>query len=72
MQGLLDFLLPPMLVLFSVYMVVVLVRMFRAPARDMMSVGKENTEAVRENSALLRELIAVNKQLLEKKSETES
>ncbi|MDO6963100.1 hypothetical protein [Rhizobium alvei] len=62
----LDLILPPLLCVFLVYLLVVLYRMFRSPSRDMMTIGRENTDVIRENNELLRELIAINKALLEK------
>jgi hypothetical protein len=46
--------------------------MLKAPAmqKEMKAVGQDNTDAVRENSALLKELIGVNRQILERLNET--
>ncbi len=49
-------------------------RMIRAPEaqREGKALVNENTLATRENSALLKELIAVNRQLLEKQNQANS
>lgn len=53
------------------YLVFCIFRMLKAPAmqEEMKAIGQDNTDAVRENNALLRELIGVNKQILERLNE---
>jgi hypothetical protein len=57
-----------------VVMAVVLFRMLKAPAaqREGKALVNENTQATRENNALLKELIAVNRQLLDKQNQGNS
>jgi hypothetical protein len=43
-----------------------------SPQRKMMAIGKENTQAVQENSALLKELIEINRKLLANQNEPKS
>lgn len=56
------------------YLVFCIFRMVKAPAmqEEMKAIGQDNTDAVRENNALLRELIGVNKQILERLNELKS
>jgi predicted membrane protein len=56
---------------FTVYLAFCIYRMLKAPQvqREGKALVNDNTHATRENSALLRELIAVNRQILEKLDE---
>lgn len=56
------------------YLAFCIFRMLKAPAmqEEMKAIGQDNTDAVRENNALLRELIGVNKQILKRLNELKS
>ena len=61
-------------VLAAVYLVFCFFRMLQAPAirRDAKAILNDNTQAMHENSVLLKELIAVNRQLLDKQNQGNS
>jgi hypothetical protein len=60
-----------LIALFAVYIIYCVMRMRAAPAmqRELKAVGEENTAAIRENSQLLRELVALNRQILDRKNQ---
>jgi threonine/homoserine/homoserine lactone efflux protein len=63
-----------MAILCSAYLIYCFIKAFRAPAaqREGKALVIANTEATRENNELLRELIALNRQLLEKQNQANS
>jgi len=56
----------------AVYLFVCILRMRSAPKQqaEMQRMADENTAAIRENTELLRELVAINRTLLEQKEPT--
>lgn len=63
------------LALLVVYFVFYALRMRSAPKKPqaaLKDVSNANTEALRENSELLRELIAINRKLLEKQEQRDA
>ncbi|UVC11405.1 hypothetical protein IHQ71_12995 [Rhizobium sp. TH2] len=56
------------------YLVLCIMRLRSVPRQqaEMKQIGDENTRAVRENSDLLRELIALNRQILERQNQANS
>ncbi len=64
-KDVIDFLLPVMLVSWFGWMIYSVMR-----GRSSRKIADENTQAIRENTELLRELVTINRKLLEQKELT--